>query len=838
MVARKSRVQVDSGIRQPGMDTYRAVDMPHVGPQRKQSEASNYERLARDLGQFNSNLQSFGRAVDAAQERAAKRAEKLEKEKKAAEARQKREAARKARGSGGGRRRRSTWRGRKKGSGVSRSEKRRLEYDEKVSIEDEWGPVTDDKGDAGRSKVDGEVVYDPGTGSEVINEPSATKKTYKSLSAVKAGIGKEYYQEGMAALEQEKREGFKRYKEDEHGNREYFDPEAKLPDLGIVKAPTAEEERDPTKQKDTMLSKSGYVEKTEVISDQEIKLQHYKRQKLIEARGFDPIVTTHLKGVEHKIMEKRLKWQKKAEYEDRRSTAGQFVRDTVADNIKTLQGEGFDPDTVSRMAQGQAMQDMHLLFPDATREEITHYMFQGLTDTINNPNATAEEARMVLNFIQGSPASENGVASWIQHPKYQKHAKRMAAKASQVFVNAKAEQRKSLLAKQYLNAVDAGEPRPFIGDIKEPPVNGKTKTIAASETQALVGSMLDASILEPGGVPVPEKDLPKKIPEIFTTYEQTPDIQSPFLAKTFANFDITQTHAQNPAQAPAYQVAMTAYAQGGDAVTVLQRHLSPSQRAYFDQVWALRRNGIVDQDEVTEKMQLWVSKKRRGQSGPTLGTKLENGVRPWHPDDLSKTQRDQILDTVRMAVYDKNLSTEEVIVRLDEAAENYREYNPTLNGHTVEINPALPFKKDEFITHAEAEIEDMKAKNPKHKDSKVSLKRYGNLYLYIDAENGKPLNDADGDPMGFSVTSIMANAGRRNQIAKKEKEVKDKTRVKTNYEYKKKGGDAGFLARLLGFSALDETPERAEIERMEGETAEIESIVKEPKQYPEVPTGP
>jgi len=190
-----------------------------------------------------------------------------------------------------------------------------------------------------------------------------------------------------------------------------------------------------------------------------------------------------------------------------------------------------------------------------------------------------------------------------------------------------------------------------------------------------------------------------------------------------------------------------------------------------------------------------------------------------------------------MAVYDKNLSTEEVIVRLDEAAANYREYNPTFNGHTVEINPALPFRQDEFIKHAEAEIGDMKAKNPKHKDSKVSLKRYGNLYLYIDAENGKPLNDADGDPMGFSVTSIMANAGRRNQVAKKEKEVKDKTRVKTNYEYKKKGGDAGFLARLLGFSALDETPERAEIERMEGETAEIESIVKEPKQYPEVPTG-
>jgi hypothetical protein len=67
------RERINTRINKPQASTFRATNVVHVGAQRRESEASNYQRLANDLGAFNSALRSASGALSARWEKEAKR---------------------------------------------------------------------------------------------------------------------------------------------------------------------------------------------------------------------------------------------------------------------------------------------------------------------------------------------------------------------------------------------------------------------------------------------------------------------------------------------------------------------------------------------------------------------------------------------------------------------------------------------------------------------------------------------------------------------------------------------------------------------------------------------
>jgi len=177
-VSRKGRVQVDSRIHNPEKRSYEAQHVTHIDPQRKESGAANYERLAASLGQFNSALGTFASGVKKYEKNAEIRAKKLEAEREAAQRRS-------ARSSGGGGRRS----GGKKDTGVG----------------DPFMPdVTTDK--------DGKPIViqgDPGFQGRVLGEENATVKTYKEAIDVKRGIGADFDMNFQQQSAMDKENGYK-----------------------------------------------------------------------------------------------------------------------------------------------------------------------------------------------------------------------------------------------------------------------------------------------------------------------------------------------------------------------------------------------------------------------------------------------------------------------------------------------------------------------------------------------------------------------------------------------------------------------------------------------------
>jgi hypothetical protein len=79
-VSKRARVTAEFGQGTPAAATFQAQNVPFIGAQRRESEASNFERLASSLGQFSSALGSFANAAQAMEKRQAKEAEKARKE--------------------------------------------------------------------------------------------------------------------------------------------------------------------------------------------------------------------------------------------------------------------------------------------------------------------------------------------------------------------------------------------------------------------------------------------------------------------------------------------------------------------------------------------------------------------------------------------------------------------------------------------------------------------------------------------------------------------------------------------------------------------------------------
>ena len=777
-VSRGRRVQVDPNIRRPAAETYRAVAVPHVGPQRKQSEASNFERLARDLGQFNSALQSFGSAVDGAAKRAEARAQKLEKERQAAakrEERAKKRAAYKA--SGGGRRRYSSG-GRKKGR--TREEwraKKNAEFEHKYTLENESG--TEEEAISG----------DPGTAKEAMGEENATKATYKELNEVKAGIGKDVYLEQKAKLRSEKEDGFMINEEDEHGE----------PVMGPDGKP-----------------------KQRLLTQPEIKMEAYKQQKAIDKQFAEkPLVRRHLKYQNVKNMEARLTAQERAEAGQRKSESLEFVANTTMDGVKQMQAEGMDPDTISKVAQAKAVADARLLYPNASRDEIDSMMVDSAERALESGDIN--DARAAINFLQGSPNREGGVGSWLRHPKHVKKAERIVRKASKIVVEQQAKTKAVVIGKQFVKAYIEGKTLPPINSIEET-LNGKKHRITVDEIKAGIGETIDQKYTTLDGAPLPPEKRAAMLPKLIDAYQGLPTIKSPALSRALM-FNVKRDEKidpKDPTFGPAAATAMTMFQKGKDGAAVLKRHTSPTMYRFYEQMWALRRNGHVEEDEVVPMMNTWLDHARRGGLRPTLGS-MENKLTHLPLPGLTKTQREMVMNTARLAVIDKNLTYDQVAKVMLDQAETFREYNPEYNGVTVEMDPALGITSDQFESFMDDDVREFRMRTGV--DKEIYVQREGNKYVYYDKETETPVrNPKTGAAVGFTAEKLLSRVAAKQE---RMKNVQD-AQTRENKRYSEAGGHWGAFLRGIGWEEeLDVTEDQKLIEKQKAEMAEFEKIVNE-----------
>lgn len=78
MATKRNRPQVDYRPGMPAAQTFRALNVPHIGPQRRETEAANFMSLANSLGKFNSALQGLGPAFASIDKKAEEKASVLE----------------------------------------------------------------------------------------------------------------------------------------------------------------------------------------------------------------------------------------------------------------------------------------------------------------------------------------------------------------------------------------------------------------------------------------------------------------------------------------------------------------------------------------------------------------------------------------------------------------------------------------------------------------------------------------------------------------------------------------------------------------------------------------
>lgn len=153
-ITKRGRVTAEADVGTPAAATFQAQNVPFIGAQRRESEASNFERLASSLGQFSSALGGFASAYESHEKKMAKEAEKAAKE-----------AARVAKMSGGERRAERTRTGRDRNTDLLKdnAEFNKLVLPEKIKEENEEFAELER---GGWLMEAGTVEVDPETGQE------------------------------------------------------------------------------------------------------------------------------------------------------------------------------------------------------------------------------------------------------------------------------------------------------------------------------------------------------------------------------------------------------------------------------------------------------------------------------------------------------------------------------------------------------------------------------------------------------------------------------------------------------------------------------------------------
>lgn len=790
-VSRKGRVQVDSGIREQEYATYKAQNIVHVGPQRKESQAANFQRLASDLSQFNSALGKFASGVGAAADRAEKRAEKLKKEQEAAARREERKKAAAARsasykkrrsgGGGGG--------GSRTSKKLSRAEQRRAEYEERHTIANPSG--TEEKAISG----------DPGTSKRILGEENAAVQTITELNDIKKGeTGRILKEELGQQLAQDKANRGRVPIEDEHGE------------------PMRDADGKPM---------------TRVKTVAEIQMEGYKMQKRTDQLyGGNKVARTHIKGEIAKATLKRIELAKQYETQDRRIQTEKHIASSTTQLAAELQNEGFDPDEVQKMVMADAMAKARLTYPDMSEDEVLGLVIEGDYKALDSENV--EIARALMHKYQGSPDRKNGVTELPKHPKWGKDSHKVLRKATKVWLKHKGETEKQLQVANYISALNNGEPATPITPISRV-VNGERINITVDEIMREVGAQIDSKELIVDGVEIPEEERPRAQGKLLQRYADLGAVESPELKRVGDNLVISGDGIINqntPGMEEFVKLSNQAYTLGRDEGLAWERHLSPGKRQIARFVHALRRNGVTSEDEVYKRLNVFLRHRRSGERPLTLGHKIENKLATVEWEGITREQRQQIMDVGRALVIDRGLEYDEVLKVMEDQRDQFKVYNPQFNGVTITIPPELNYRPDKFQEDAQMEVELMRGRHPEHRNKDVYLEREGNGFIYYDKATKAPLlsNTNPPYPLGMTFADLQALAKKREVADTSNYLAGNAKSLPKAHKESKTGGNMGVWRRWATGKDLDEEYREkmaAEKARTDAEEPEIEKIISE-----------
>jgi len=807
-VSRKSRVQVDPGLRDPGFKTYRAESVPHIDPQRKQSQASNYERLARDLGQFNSNLQSFGRAVDAANKRAEAKAKKMEAEKKAAEARKKREAAYAARKkSGGGGYRRKGRKGRR--TREQWLEEKRAAFEKKYTLENKYGNEVSKEYDAGKLKVIGEADEDPGSDKRVKGLPNETLEAYKDLGEVKKGIGKEFHQQLKAERANEAAEGYKIADQDEHGEPEVVPTGAYTEEVGP--------------KGDKIMVPVTVPKEKRFITEDEIMMEGLKKQAFIDSTmGSHPLVRRHSKFLNFQNTQARIAGLKDAERQDRHHQALKFQENTVVEEIKKGQELGLNPDQIAQMAISTGLQNAQIVSPETTKEHIIKTTIGTLAKTLKDPNVDLDTVRSVMAFAQGSPDAGVGVTSWLKHPKYQKKVGALVKLASKVYARETSKEIAAAEVKKYMAARADGKMPTAFQDITFP-VNGETHTVTAAEQQVILSETVANKALYLNGKDGQMYPEEEHIPRLVAAFKDFPFQRSEHFAKIFKAFHVNigeQMHPQDPNFKRARALAVEMLNQGPEGLEMIRQYFGNKHMPKFwEMAYALERSGPLSDEDVIQKLNVYLDH-RNTRANVKLPKSQYAIAKGWQPDYLDKEERDRAIEVAKADTLDEEVSDSEFETRLEQIGQRLRTFNPEFNGHKFNAR-GLTVPVRAFSMALEAGFPRITKDFGLEGDFHIQATGNG-MFKIVDKKGDIQIikkGPLAGRPAFLKQETIMTvgkdAVDREALVAGKEKSrIRDRTWF-------------GWAAENLGWDDYDYVPHEQAADRQRTEAGELEKIAKE-----------
>lgn len=763
-VTRKGRVQVRTGISKQGAETYRAVDVVHVGPQRKQSQASNYERLARDLGQFNRALGEFSSGVSAYAKRAEKQAEKLKKEKEAAERRAKAMARRKSRGGGGGRRR--------KGKGKSSKT-----YDNTVSgkglNEDKTEQTINTEENENFDKARGideetvDVTADPGNAKELLGIKNETKEAYKNFTHANRELAPAINAANHRQMAEWEEKQFKAMDVDEDGN-----------EIG---------------------------ERTMTLDELD---NHYLRREktIIEEHGHNPLAVRALMNRNQQHQSKARARLLKYEEAERKQIASEFNRGNVAKFVEQGKADGLSGDELLETVQKRLVADGALLNPAYGSQDAAKDILGSLLEASEN-NPTMAEARTILEVVKSSPDAKTGVSALYKHPKHREAAAKLIQKLSKGIAKSEAEAKSLAVGKVFLKKALNGEGVPRLQTITGA-ANGETHTITVKDQLKAMSTELESRALAPNEDGIVLTD-PKQIRDnLISSFGSVPALHSPKL-KSMLGLRLRagdQIDPNDPALQESLETASAILNSGPGGLALLQKHTTKAMVPYYQMVESLERSGLMDKGTFNEVFSNAVANKKDG-FNLKVPSDLKPAFKDLEIDGLNTKQTAAVAMAVKMTLQEGD-TLEDVQDRIVKVTESYKSLNPTRHGQVFKIPSDITVDPTQFKDEIDHTI-DVKVKDlfPEFKDKKIVPRLHGDEYYLYDVDTKMPLLHPDTKkPMAMDVDQIAATiTTRRDRAAKEAEEARKAKEAKAAEEARAKaGGDKAWNA-LFGLKAREQT---------------------------------
>lgn len=758
-VSRGSRVQVRQGINKQGAETYRAVDVVHVGPQRRQSQASNYERLAADLGQFNKALQYAGNAWADYAKRAEKEAEKLKKEKEAAAKRAAAMKRAKGRRSGGGRR--------KKGKGGSGDVDASKSVDASITKTEDGQQVVNAKEseeaiDRHSKGVDVEVVdvkndvtTDPGNAKETLGLENTTKKIYKNFTHANKTLKPAIDAENKAQMEEWEKAEFKTMGVDEDG------AETGMRSLTV----------------------------------DEIN-NHYARreQAILAGHKNDPMAVKALmnRNSYHRqdAVARLLKW----EAADRKKITSDFNQGNVEKFIEDAKAEGLEGDALLQKVHQRLMADGQVLDSAYSAEDGARDILGAALDAAKN-RPTMEGARAIVNILGSSTDRASGITALYEHPKFKDAARKVVKELDKGIAEHEAKSKASAVSKLHLAAAMAGRTPTPLGHIQGRSGDATHDISVQDQLKSMSAELEKTSLYTEDSIPITDPD--KQRDALIANFGKVPHLRSKLLAAKLS-LRLTAGTPLDPENDPTIKESIdTARAMinsGPGGMAMLARYVPKEMLPYYQMLDAAERSGIMTADNFNEVFSRMVLKKKDG-----FEIEVPKELKPAFKDlvieGLNEVQTAQVAMAVKLSV-EPDDTLEDVQAKILKVSEAWKANHPTRFGQPFKLPQGLKMNPEQFVRELDHVIDqNISTLFPEFKGKQLVPRLHGDEYYLYEKGSGRPLLHPDTmRPVRMPVAKIEAEAtGRMDRLeAAREQAQREISEGRENRSTKRREAESGY----------------------------------------------